>query len=118
MEKKPKSSKSKIVKGTEPEALAKFAQVARNNHGQPVRDGLEAKPATSAIPTDPGLKQDAANKVLREGVYHTDQGAKEAIDRLPDRTAKGTRRDEETSAGRKWYSPIRIVDTLFRKTHN
>ena len=104
MVKKPTSTKSKVVKGTEPEALAKFAQVARNNHGQPVRDGLEAKPVTSAIPTDPGLKQDAATKVLREGVYHTEQGAKEAIDRLPDRTAKGTPRDKKTSTDRKWYS--------------
>jgi hypothetical protein len=115
---KPKNSQSKVLKGLEPEALAKFAQVARNRHGQPVRDGMEAKPVTSAIPTDPGLKQDAANKVLREGVYHTDQGAKEAIDRLPDRTAKGTGRGEHTSAGRKWYSPMRIVEKLYRKTRS
>ncbi len=40
MGKKPKSTKSKLVKGTEPEALAKFAQVARNDDGQPVREGM------------------------------------------------------------------------------
>ncbi len=93
MIKQPKIPKSKANKGAEPEALAKFAQVARNNHGQPVREGIEARQANSAIPTDPALKQDAATKVLQEGVYHTDQGAKEAIDRLPDRTAKGTPRE-------------------------
>ena len=115
MVKEPKIVRSKVVKGSEPEALAKFAQVARNKHGQPVREGVEAKPSTSAIPTDPVLKQDAATKVLREGVYHTDQGSQEAINRLPDRTAKGSPRDRESSGNRKWYSPIRIIKSLFRK---
>ena len=77
-----------VPDGAEPEALAKFAEVARNKDGQPVREGIKAHTETAAIPTDPQLKQDAAKKVLREGVYHRDQGAKEAIDRLPDRTAK------------------------------
>ncbi len=72
----------------QPEALAKFAQVARHDDGQPVKDGVTAKKETAPIPTDPKLKQDAGTKVLREGVTHQDQGAKEAIDRLPDRTAK------------------------------
>jgi hypothetical protein len=115
MVKNPKNSKSKVVKGSEPEALAKFAQVARNHHGQPVREGLVAKPSTSAIPTDLGLKQDAATKVLLEGVYHTDQGAQEAINRLPDRTAKDSLGDREGSRDRKWYSPIRIIESLFWK---
>jgi hypothetical protein len=92
MEKKITKSKNSLTKGEEPEALSKFAQVARNNEGQPVRDGVLAKPDTSPIATDPKLKQDAATKVFREGVFHKDQGAKEAIDRLPDRTAKGTSR--------------------------
>jgi hypothetical protein len=82
-------------KGSRPEALAKFAEVARHDDGQPVREGVEATEETAPIPTDPKLKQDAGTKVLREGVLHKDQGAKEAIDKLPDRTAKknGTRRD-------------------------
>ncbi len=75
-------------KSTQPEALAKFAKAARNDSGNPDKSGLTAEKETSAIPTDPKLKQDAATKVLREGVTHRDQGAKEAIDRLPDRTAK------------------------------
>ena len=75
-------------KGSRPEALAKFAEVARHDDGQPVREGVEATEETAAIRTDPKLKQDAGTKVLREGVLHKNQGAKEAIDKLPDRTAK------------------------------
>lgn len=79
-------------KGSRPEALAKFAEVARHDDGKPVREGVAATKETAAIPTDPRLKQDAATKVLREGVLHRDQGAKEAIDKLPDRTAKNGKR--------------------------
>ena len=75
--------------GERPEALAKFAEVARNKDGKPVRNGIEATAETSPIPTDSGQKQDAATKVLREGVLKQDQDANEAIDRLPDRTAAG-----------------------------
>ena len=77
------------AEGERPEALAKFAEVARNRDGKPVRTGTEATAETSPIPTDSGQKQDAATKVLREGVLKQDQGADEAIDRLPDRTAAG-----------------------------
>lgn len=75
-------------KGSRPEALAKFAEVARHEDGKPVREGVEATRETAAIPTDPKLKQDAATRVLREGVLHRNQGAKKAIQKLPDRTAK------------------------------
>lgn len=75
-------------KGTQPEALAKLAKSARRDDGTAVRDGLKADRETSAIATDPKLEQDAATKVLQEGVTHHDHGAKEAIDRLPDRTEK------------------------------
>ena len=75
-------------KGTQPEALAKFGKSARDNSGEPPKAKLEADKETAAIPTDPTLKQDAATKVLREGVTHRDQGAEEAIDKLPDRILK------------------------------
>ena len=78
-------------KGSRPEALAKFAEVARHDDGNPVREGIEATEETASIPTDPTLKQDAAAKVLREGVLHHRQGAWEAIKKLPDRTAKKKR---------------------------
>jgi hypothetical protein len=72
--------------GERPEALAKFAEVARSEDGRPVRSGVEATAETASIPMDPTLKQDAATRVLREAVSKKDQGAEEAIDRLPDRT--------------------------------
>ena len=78
-------------KGPRPEALAKFAEVARNDDGQPVREGVEATEETAPIPASPKLEQDAATKVLREGVLHRKQGAKEAIEKLPDRTEKKKR---------------------------
>jgi hypothetical protein len=85
-----KESKMKTTepKGPQPEALAKLAQVSRHNDGEPVKDGLATNRETKAIPTDPKLKQDAATKVLREGVTHHAEGAKEAINKLPDRTAQ------------------------------
>ena len=82
------------IEGERPEALAKFAEVARNDDGKPVRNGTEATEQTAPIPTDPAQKQDAATRVLREGVLKQDQGADEAIDRLPDRTAPRHHRPE------------------------
>ena len=81
----PSSDRNKS-EGERPEALAKFAEVARNDDGRPVRDGTKANSDNAPIPTDPELKQDAATKVLREGVLKRDQGAEEAIEKLPDRT--------------------------------
>lgn len=70
----------------QPEALATFAATARNDGKKPADIGLEATPETGGIPTDPKMKAEAATKVLREGVFHTGQGADEAVDALPDRT--------------------------------
>lgn len=70
----------------QPEALATFAATARNEGRKPDEIGLEATPETAGIPTDSAKKDEAATKVLREGVLHTDQGAEEAVDALPDRT--------------------------------
>lgn len=70
----------------QPEALATFAAAARKDGKKPDDIGIEATAETAPIPTDPAKKADAATKVLREGVLKTDQGADEAIDKLPDRT--------------------------------
>lgn len=75
-------------KGAQPEALSQLAESAREVGGKPAKPGLKADKKTAPVPTDPALKQDAATKVLREGVMHRDEGAREAIDKLPDRTAK------------------------------
>src|SRR5689334_17156810 len=56
------------VEGERPEALAKFAEVARNDDGKPVRNGTEATAENAPIPIDLAQKQDAATRVLREGV--------------------------------------------------
>ena len=72
----------------QPEVLAKFGESARNDQGTAEKPGLFANKQSAPIPTDPDLKQDAAEKVFREGVYHKDQGADEAIDKLPDRILK------------------------------
>jgi len=70
----------------QPESLATFAATARNKGKKPKDIGLEATPETEAIPADTKKKADAATRVLREGVLHQNQGADDAIDRLPDRT--------------------------------
>ncbi len=72
----------------QPEALAKFGESARDQNSGTKRPGLFANEESAAIPTDPKLKQDAAEKVFREGVYHDDEGADEAIKKLPDRILK------------------------------
>ncbi len=75
-------------KGVQPEALSRFAESARDNEATADKPGLVANKQTKPIPTDPKLKQGAATKVLREGVLHRDEGADEAIAKLPDRIAK------------------------------
>jgi hypothetical protein len=71
----------------QPEALATFAATARNAGHKPENIGLEATPATKPVATSPEAKQDAATRVLQEGVTGKDHGADEAIDALPDRAA-------------------------------
>ncbi|GAU85723.1 hypothetical protein [Bosea sp. BIWAKO-01] len=70
----------------QPEALATFAATARNDGKKPKDIGLTATPETAPLPGDTKKEADAATKVLREGVLKKDQGADEAIDKLPDRT--------------------------------
>ncbi len=72
----------------QPEVLAKFGESARHDDGEAEKPGLFADDESAPIPTDPKLKQDAAMKVFREGVFHNDQGADEAINKLPDRILK------------------------------
>ncbi len=76
------------TKKTQPEVLAKFGEAARDMDGNPHKPGLRASEETAAVAMDPKLKQDAATKVLREGVFKRDEGAEEAIDKLPDRILK------------------------------
>lgn len=73
---------------TQPEVLAKFGEAARDGDGKPDKPGLRATGETAPVPMDPRQEQDAATKVLREGVFKRDEGAEEAIDKLPDRILK------------------------------
>ena len=68
-----------------PEALATFAEAARQGGKKPDDVGLEADENTAPLPTDPKKKQRAAAKVLHEGATGEDTGADEAVDDLPDR---------------------------------
>lgn len=72
------------MKKENPEALAKFAETARSEDKKD-NTGLNATRETTPIPTDSKLKDEAATKVLQEGVTGEDHGAEEAIDELPDR---------------------------------
>jgi hypothetical protein len=74
-----------LRKKQQPEALAKFTESARAKAKTPDKTTLTATENTAPIPTDSKKKDEAATKVLREGVRKTDEGADEAIDRLPDR---------------------------------
>ena len=70
----------------QPEALANFAATARSRDKVSPTGGRAVTPETAARPTDPDAKAEAATKVLREGTLKRDEGADEAVDRLPDRT--------------------------------
>lgn len=76
---------------SQPEALANFAATARSGAKVSPTGGRQDTPETSALPTDPQAKADAATKRLREGALHADQGAEEAVDKLPDRTRSAHR---------------------------
>lgn len=69
----------------QPEALATFAEASRSDGKKPDELGLAADKGTQPIPTSPDLKNEAATRVLQEGVEHKDKGSRELIDELPDR---------------------------------
>ncbi len=84
--------KNTDVKKMQPEALAQFGKRAREDGDQIEQTELTADSETSPTRTDPEIKQRAATKVLREGVFQRDEGAKEEIAKLPDRITKSHKR--------------------------
>jgi hypothetical protein len=77
----------------QPEALATFAAAAAGGAGKkPLEIGLHATHDTAPLHTDSGAKDEAATRVLQEGVTGEDKGADEAIDALPDRSARSRER--------------------------
>ena len=67
----------------QPEALATFAEASRSDGKKPDELGLAADKGTQPIPTSPDLKNEAATRVLQEGVEHKDKGSRELIDDCP-----------------------------------
>jgi hypothetical protein len=71
--------------GQQPEALRSLKSAAKSGSRKPRDQGLEAKSDTAPIPASPEQKQDAAAKVLREGVKKNPQGMEEAAKKAPRR---------------------------------
>jgi hypothetical protein len=63
-------------KRVQPEALATFAEASRAKSKTPDKSKLTATEDTAPIPTDSKRKDEAATKVLREGVTGKDEGVR------------------------------------------
>ncbi len=83
---KPDAPQTADAAERQPEALATFSAAAKSPDKTSPNGGLSETRGTEALPADPAGKADAATRKLREGVLGVDQGSKEAIDHLPDRT--------------------------------
>ena len=82
-------TKENKSEGQQPEVLAKLADATKSGGKIPGTKGLAATAKTAPVRINPVLEVDAATKVLREDATGTDQGAKAAIEALPDRTRGG-----------------------------
>jgi hypothetical protein len=87
-----KEVKKAQTERNQPEVLAGLGAAAKAGGKKPEDEGLFATPSTAAMPGDQEQEVDAATKVLREGATKMDQGAAEAIRKLPDRAQKGAKR--------------------------
>ncbi len=76
----------------QPEALVQFGKSARSDRKKCAQPGLTADQETAPVPTDPKIIQSAATKVLREGVFHRDEGSDEQIAKSSDRNTRDRRR--------------------------
>ena len=75
--------------GQQLEVLAALSEAAKSGGKKPETEGLAATAKTAPVRANPAQEVDAATKVLREGATGTDQGAKAAVEALPDRTRRG-----------------------------
>jgi hypothetical protein len=73
-------------RGQQPEALATFAEASRHGGKKPDDIGLEATRASGPLPGDLEQEENVAAKILNEGATGRDEGGKEAVRNLPDRT--------------------------------
>jgi hypothetical protein len=71
--------------GQQPEALRSLKSAAKAGSRKPQEQGLEARGDTAPIAAPSEQEQDAAAKVLREGVKKNPQGMEEAAKKAPRR---------------------------------
>ena len=71
--------------GQQPEALRSLKSAAKAGSQKPKEQGLDARSDTAPIAASPEQEQDAAAKVLREGVEKNPQGMEEAAKKAPPR---------------------------------
>jgi hypothetical protein len=87
-----------MSKDERPEALAQFAESAREGEREGVK-GISATKATEPIPTDPKAKQEAATRILAEGATGEDLNSEEAVNALPDRILASQEKSKEMGVG-------------------
>jgi hypothetical protein len=71
-----------------PGSLETDSETSRAGGKKPDKLGLIADEHIAPIPTDSKMKDEAARKVLQDGVTGEDKGAEQAIKRLPDRVVE------------------------------
>jgi hypothetical protein len=71
--------------GQQPEALRSLKSAAKAGSRKPDDQGLEARGDTAPVSASPEQEQDAAAKVLREGVKKNPRGMAEAAKKAPRR---------------------------------
>ena len=71
--------------GQQPEALRSLKSAAKAGSRKPDDQGLEARGDTAPVSASPEQEQDAAAKVLREGVQKNPRGMEEAAKKAPRR---------------------------------
>jgi hypothetical protein len=76
---------NRMQDGQQPEALRSLKSAAKAGSQKPRDQGLEARRDTAPIPAPPEQEQDAAAKVLQEGVEKNSRGMEEAARKAPRR---------------------------------
>ncbi|SCX87141.1 hypothetical protein [Microvirga guangxiensis] len=71
--------------GQQPEALRSLKSATKAGSQKPPEQGLEARGDTAPIPAPLEQEQDAAAKVLREGVAKNPKGMEDAARKAPKR---------------------------------
>jgi hypothetical protein len=76
---------NRMQDGQQPEALRSLKSAAKAGSRKPDDQGLEARGDTAPVSAPPEQEQDAAAKVLQEGVKKNPRGMEEAAKKAPRR---------------------------------